>query len=105
MLERLDEELHLLAKLEVECAQRLVEKEHARAVDQRARERHPLLLASGKLSRLSPFHTGELYELEHASDLLAHVLTLHASPPEAESDVLEDRQVREERVALEDRVD
>ena len=45
----------------------------------------------------------ELDELEHVLDLLLDVLD--AATAQAEGDVLEDVEVREERVALEDRVD
>ena len=45
-------ELHLLAQLQVERAERLVEKQHLRLVDERARERDALLLAAGELARL-----------------------------------------------------
>ena len=52
-LDALELDLHLLAKLQVERAERLVEQEHLRAVDERARERDPLPLAAGELDRLS----------------------------------------------------
>ena len=46
-------ELGLLAQLPVERRQRLVEQQHARPLDQRARQRHALALAAGKLMRLA----------------------------------------------------
>ena len=48
---------------------------------------------------------GEADELEHLLARARAALAAHAAPPQAEGDVLEDRQVREERVRLEDRVD
>ena len=45
-LEGLELELHLLAQLEVEGAERLVEEEHGGPVDERAGERDALLLAA-----------------------------------------------------------
>ena len=45
-LDRLELDLHLLAELEVERAERLVEQEHLRAVDDRAREGDALTLAA-----------------------------------------------------------
>ncbi|HEY6017040.1 MAG TPA: coproporphyrinogen III oxidase [Gaiellaceae bacterium] len=48
MLDPLQLQLHLLAQLQVERAERLVEQEHARPVDERPRERDPLLLAAGE---------------------------------------------------------
>ncbi len=44
-------DLEPLAELEVERAERLVEQQHGRAVDERARDRDPLLLAAGELAR------------------------------------------------------
>ena len=52
-LERLEHDLHLLAQLQVERAERLVEQEHPRPVDDRARERDALPLAAGELHRLA----------------------------------------------------
>ena len=51
MLDPLQLELHLLAQLQVERAERLVEQQHLRPVDERAGERDPLLLAAGELAR------------------------------------------------------
>ena len=48
-LDRLQLDLHLLAQLEVERAERLVEEEHLRPVHDRARERDALSLAAGEL--------------------------------------------------------
>ena len=53
VLDRLQLELHLLAQLQVERAERLVEQQHLRPVDERPRERDPLLLAAGELARLA----------------------------------------------------
>ena len=50
-LQRLELALHLLAQLQVERAQRLVEQQHLRLVDQRARQRHALALAARQLRR------------------------------------------------------
>ena len=52
-LDPLQLDLHLLAQLQVERAERLVEQQHPRAVHERPRERHPLALAAGELNRLA----------------------------------------------------
>src|SRR5690606_20768143 len=49
VLQRLDLKLDLLAKLEVQCAQRLVEQEHLGLHHQRPGQSHPLLLPAGEL--------------------------------------------------------
>ena len=51
VLDPLQLELHLLAELHVERAERLVEQERRRTVDERARERDALLLAARELLR------------------------------------------------------
>ena len=52
-LDSLQLDLKLLAELEVERAERLVEQQHRGPVDERARERHALLLAARELARLA----------------------------------------------------
>ena len=47
-------DLHLLAELEVERAERLVEQQHARPVHERPRERDALALAARELAGLAP---------------------------------------------------
>ncbi len=105
MLQALEEELHLLAKLQVERAERPVEKQHLRLADERARKRDALLLAARELARLALAEAAELDELEHLLDPAPDLLLVDLLAAEAERDVLEDRQVREQRVALEDGVD
>ena len=102
-LDPLELDLHLPAQLEVERAERLVEQQHRRAVDDRPGQRDALLLAAGELGRLAPGHLAELDQLERRLDLRLHLLA--AATAQAERDVLEDVEVREQRVALEDGVD
>ena len=53
LLDRLQLVLHLPSQLQVERAERLVEQQHRRLDHQRARQRHALPLAAGKLVRLA----------------------------------------------------
>ena len=46
-------ELRMLAQLAIERAQRLIEQQQLRPLDQRARQRHALALAAGELMRLA----------------------------------------------------
>ena len=105
LLDPLQLELHLLAKLQVERAERFVEQEQARIVDERASERDPLLLTARELSGLAslePLEVDEAQDLLHAAfglgprDLLA---------PQAEFHVVDHIEMGEQRVGLEDRVD
>ena len=63
-LQALQLDLHLLAQLQVERAQRLVEQEHTRAHDERARQRDALLLAARELARPARLEPAQLHELE-----------------------------------------
>ena len=63
--------LHLLAQLEVERAERLVEQQHLRLVDERAGERHALALAAGELAGLARAIAGELDQLQRLLGRLA----------------------------------
>ena len=60
LLDVLELELHLLAQLQVERAERLVEQKRCRAVDERARQRNSLLLAARELDGLALAHPLEL---------------------------------------------
>ena len=63
-LDRLELHLHLLAQLEVERAERLVEQEHPRPVDEGAGERDPLALATRELAGAAVAEVAETDLLE-----------------------------------------
>jgi hypothetical protein len=90
--------------LQVERTERLVEQEHAGMVDKRTRQGDALLLSARELLRLPLAEAGEADELEHLGDAPLQLALGNALPLEPEGDVVLDRHVREERVALEDRV-
>src|SRR5581483_7313603 len=73
LLQRLELLLHLLAKLQVERTERLVEKEHLRSVDERAGESDALALAAGKLSGPALLET---LELDHGERVFCLSLAL-----------------------------
>jgi len=83
----------------------LVEKEDCGPVDQGPGECHALGLATGDLVRLAPLEAGQLDQLEHVGDARLHLGVLDLLATQAEGDVLLDREVGEQGVALEDRVD
>ena len=64
-LDPLQLELHVLAQLHVERPQRLVEEQRRRPVDERPRERDPLLLATRELARAPLLQTLECDDAEH----------------------------------------
>jgi hypothetical protein len=105
LLDALELDLQLLAQAQVERAERLVEQQRPRAVHERAREGDALLLAAGELRGPAAAEPAELDELERLGDAAAHLGAVDLPALEAEGDVALDRQVREQRVGLEDRVD
>ena len=67
VLDPLQLQLHLLAQLHVQRAERLVEQQRSRTVDERARERDALLLPARELARapaLQPFELDDAEDLE-----------------------------------------
>ncbi len=64
-------DLHLLAQLEVEGAERLVEQEHPRLEDDRTGEGHPLALATGELGGPAGAEVAEAHGLQRLAGALA----------------------------------
>jgi hypothetical protein len=98
-------ELHFLAELEIECAERLVEQQHLGFVDDRPGERDALALTAGELGRLAAAEPGQADHLQRAVYLLASFGLPDVPHAEAVLDVLADRHVRKQRVVLEHGVD
>ena len=94
-----------IAQLGVEVTEGLVEEEHVRLADHRPRERDALPLSAGKLARLA---LEQPVDAEHRGRL-AHALVdgfrVDLLRLEGEGDVLLNRHVRVQRVALEDHRD
>ena len=101
----LELELELLAQAQVQRAERLVEQQRPRAVHERAGERDALLLAAGQLRRPALAELPELDDVESLGDAPLDLVLADLLALEAEGDVLLHREVREQRVGLEDRVD
>ena len=100
-----DLELHLLAQLLVERAERLVHQHELRLEHQRARDRDALLLAAGELRRPAAAEAAELHHVQRALDPLRDLVARHAAHRQREADVLGHRHVREQRVVLEHHAD
>ena len=96
---------HLDAKLRVEVRERLVHQEGLRLADDRAPHRDALPLAARECPWLLVEERFEAEDLRRLAHALADLLLLHLAQPEAERDVVEDGQVRVERVGLEDHRD
>ena len=88
-LDPLELDLHRLAQLEVERAERLVEQQHLRVHDERAGERDALLHAARELRRLGLLAAGEADELERLGRLAVALLLADLALLEAVGDVVE----------------
>ena len=97
--------LHVLTELAVKSAQRLVQQQHPRAVDERSRQRDTLPLPAAELGRLSRLEPTEPHGVQRTRDADRSLVTSHAPHPQAVADVFTNRHVRKEGIVLEDRVD
>ena len=66
-------DLHLLAQVLVERAERLVEQQHIGVEHEATRQRHPLLLAAGQFARVPLGEPAQAHELEHPFGARLHV--------------------------------
>ena len=101
--------MHVAADARVECAERLVEQQDARAPHQRLRDREPLLHAARELGRILVAGIRETDRREHVERALPRLAARLAEQPRgqrrarellADHHVLERRHVREHRVLL-----
>ena len=97
--------LHVLAQLEVERGERLVEQQHLRPPHQGAGDRHALLLAAGEAGHAALLEALEGHEREHLVHALIDLRLRDLFLAQRESHVFKHVQMREQGVALEDRVD
>ena len=67
-LEPLELEAHLLAQLQIEAGERLVEQEEPRLGHERARQREALLLPARQTRRRPPRNVTQPHGFEHATD-------------------------------------
>ncbi len=91
-----------MAQLGVEIRQGLVEQEAAGANDERARQGHPLLFATGELIDPALGVTPHTNGFENATDLLVDLVPRDAAFTQPEYHVFRDVEVRPERKTLED---
>ena len=101
LLDRLQFDLHLLAELEIERAERLVEEEHARPIDEGAGKRDALPLAARQLAGLPPLIAGQADHVERLADPARPLLLRYVPDEQPVRDVVADRHMREQRVVLE----
>jgi len=104
LLEVLQLDLHLFAQLEIERAERFIQEQHARLVDQRPRQSDPLLLPTRQLRR-SPL--ADRRQADQRQGLLDAALALclwYSFHLQAKGDILRHRQVWKQGIVLKDHV-
>jgi hypothetical protein len=97
-------ELHLLAQLQVERAEGLVEQKHLRTGRQCSSEANATRLATGQLAWSSGLETLELYQSEQLVDSVGRLGSIPSLSLEAVGDVLEHGHMRKQGTVLEDEV-
>ncbi|MPL93961.1 hypothetical protein SDC9_40109 [bioreactor metagenome] len=100
-----DLDLHLPAQLLVERRHRLVKEHDIGVEDERARERHALLLAARHLLRETFGEIGQPDDTQHLARPRFPLGALHAASLERIGDVFEHGHVREKRIVLEHHAD
>ena len=96
--------LHVLAELEVERAERLVEEQNAGLVYKSASDGNSLLLTAREGRYASSFKALEVYDRTHLENLLVKLLLVHLAKTRTEGDVLIYVEMREKGVLLKDRI-
>src|SRR6185437_17168218 len=105
LLERADLDAHAVPKLRVEVRERLVHEADAILGDDGAREGDPLALPARKLLGLAVEVSRKPHELRHMGEALRPLGRREPPDLEPEDDVLLDREMREERIRLENHRD
>ena len=104
-LNALELELHRVAQFEVQRAERFVEKQRARIVDEGPGQCDTLLLAARQLGGPALGEVGQPDDLQQFVDPLADLGLVLLAAPRSVRDVVPHRHVREQRVVLEHGVD
>ena len=101
----LDLELHVLAQLLVQRAQRLVHQHQRRVEHQRARQGDALLLAARQLCGTAADEGPHLHHVQRAGDLRLALGLGHAAHFQRKGQVLADRHMRKQGIILENHAD
>ena len=98
-------ELRLFAQFFVEGAQGLVQQQHFGSANERARQRHSLPLAAGKLVGFAFCQRPELHHVQGIGNALAFDRRLKIHAPQAVANVFRNGHVREQGIRLKHHVD
>ena len=93
--------LHILAQLQIQGGQRLVQQQHLGLAHQSPGDGYPLLLPAGKAGDAAVLKAGEGNQGEHIPHLLLDFRFGHLLLPQGEGHVLKHVQMGEQGIALE----
>ena len=96
--------LHVLPELEVEGAQRLVQKKDLRLIDDGARYCDPLLLSARQRIRHAVLISVQIDQLQRVADLVLDIGIRLLADTQTEGDVLRNGHMRKQRVFLKNRI-
>ena len=105
LLDPLQFPLHLLAQLQIQGAEGLVQQQDVRLIHQGAGDGHTLLLTAGKLGDVALGIAFQVHQGKHTVDLLGDDIVRQLFDTQAEGDVFENIQMGKQGIALEDGVD
>ena len=86
----------------VQVGQWLVQQQHRRGYHQRARQGHPLALATGEFAGIALGVLAQMHQAQGLLDAAGEFSARHLAHAQAEGDVVAHRHVREQRIALKD---
>ena len=97
-----DFKTHLLPQCRIQVGQRLVKQQHGGPDNNRAGQRHPLLLTAAEFGRVTVRKVVHMYDFQHFADAAFYFGLRHPAQLQSERDVLLNRHVWPDGVALKD---
>ena len=98
-------DLHLLTHLQIQSAERLIQKKNLRLVHKCSCNRNSLLLTTGKRCNISFLKALQIHQRKDLFHLMLNDILRRFLLLQAERDVFIDIHMRKQRVALENRID
>ena len=101
----LELDLHLLAHFQIQGAQRLVQEQDLRLIDQGTRDRDPLLLSAGQSLDSAALKSLEIHEFQDPADLAVDHIPGDLFLPQAKGNIIVNIHVRKKGVPLKNSID
>lgn len=105
LLQLADLVAHAATQVGVEVTQRLIKQQHFRLEDQRAGQRHALLLPAGDLIDKAVFESFQIHHRQRLFDAGFQLCARYAEHFQAITDILSQRHMREQGIGLKHHTD